>query len=317
MSSLIGHEHILNNLLDFAAKDRLSGSWIFSGVKGVGKAYTAKLLAQKLIGDNSANLKIIQRDYTDVEKKAIIKLIEDGKTLNPETEDKRERKAEITISDIRTLDEFTAFKSLDDTPKIVIIDSADEMNINAANGLLKTLEEPPSNTVIILISHQKKLLPTISSRCKTVKFVPIDDEVLHSYLTLEFSFVKDLDLIVKLSEGSIGRAHELIQKDGAALYNDIIDSLVIGKAPVGLGKDKIDLAFELLFIALARMVKHYYDPSDTLLLEVNAFDSLNKPAYKVMNLLSKSIEKYNKSKLIYLDKATILDSIFFNLKRLK
>ncbi len=318
MVEIIGHTEVYKKLLSYANNGKLAGSWIFSGVKGVGKRYVADMLANALTGENTANVKTIERGLTDKEKKELIKLIADGKELNHDKEAERERKAEITVDDVRELDGFTAFKSLDNTPKIIIIDSVDEMNVNAANALLKTLEEPPSNTIMILISHQmQKLLPTIKSRCRVVKFMPINDNMLREHLKDTFIGIKDIELVIKLSEGSVGRAYEIIQNDGTVIYNDIIDGFVMGKTPAGIGKGNIDFVFELVFAALSRLIKHIEGVNDTLPIEVMAFDHLRLSSYKTMKFLNQTIDKYNKSKLLYLDKNTILDSLFFNLKRLK
>ncbi len=318
MAGLIGHTEILEKMLGYAKNNKLAGSWIFSGLYGVGKGYTARLLAEKLLGENTANLKIIARDLSDVEKTALIKLSDDGNSLAPNTASERAGKAEITVNDIRTLEAFTSYKSLDDTPKIIIIDSVDELNINAANALLKTLEEPPPNTVMILISHQpQKLLPTIKSRCKVVKFMPIGYDDMREHLFEMFGTVKDIELIIQLANGSIGKAYDIIANDGAVLYSDIVDGLVMGSVPSIINKNNIDVAFELLFTALNRLVKHQSNANDTLPVEASAFDVLAMPTYKLITLINDSTEKYNKSKFLYLDKAALMDNIFFNLKRLK
>ncbi len=317
MDKLISHQYILNNLVNYHEKNQLCGSWIFSGIKGVGKAYTANLLAQKLIGDNISNLKIVERSLTDTEKKDLIKLIQDGKELNPEKEAQRARKADITVDDIREIESFVNFKSLDNTPKIVIIDSVDEMNNNAANALLKTLEEPPSNTIMILISHQmQKLLPTIKSRCKVIKFMPISEDVLKQHLKENFT-IKNIDLILSISEGSIGKAYEFIANDGEVLYENILDALVIGASPIGVNKNNIDLFFELIYTALNRLVKYINGVDNVTVIEANAFESLKYPPIKIMKIYTEALEKYNKSRVLNLDKISVLDSIFFNLKRLK
>lgn len=109
--------------------------------------------------------------------------------IEPEIQNK-ERKGEIKISVVREL-----IRAINLTPghgekKIAIVKNADKLNIQAANTLLKTLEEPPENTIIILLSSDLKLLPTIISRCQIIRFPDrISDE--------DPSIIENLDLIKK------------------------------------------------------------------------------------------------------------------------
>src|SRR5690606_25713018 len=88
-------------------------------------------------------------------------------------------KTVVTVEEIRKVTRFLSMTSHDGGYRVVIVDPADDMNVNAANALLKTLEEPPARTLFVLISHSLgALLPTIRSRCQTVKLKPLPPKLL-------------------------------------------------------------------------------------------------------------------------------------------
>ena len=163
----------------------LANSIIFSGQKGIGKnTFILNLLKEifkssvnknqifhhlNLIDNNShPNIRYLIRDYDDKLKK---------------------EKTVISVDQIRKLNNFFYESTLNDLPKFVIIDSADDLNINASNSLLKILEEPKNKTYIFLVSHQlSSLLPTIRSRC--LKFVFKN----HSFETFKMILKDKIDI---------------------------------------------------------------------------------------------------------------------------
>ncbi len=112
--------------------------------------------------------------------------------------------------------------------RVVIIDSADEMNRNAANAVLKVLEEPPARALLLLVSHNPgRLLPTIRSRCRKIVMPGLSEPdmtmLLEKYLP-DVTAV-DRDGLANLADGSIGRAIDLSQAGGLTLYRDILGLL--------------------------------------------------------------------------------------------
>ena len=99
--------------------------------------------------------------------------------------EKRDRlQTVITVDEVRKMKSFFALSSADGGRRVAIIDSIDEMNPNAANALLKLLEEPPARVTILMISHQPaKLLPTIRSRCRELRLGPLSPHDLSDALT--------------------------------------------------------------------------------------------------------------------------------------
>lgn len=256
---LFGHDDAQKILLDLWNKRRLAGSWLFCGPQGIGKATLAYRLARFVLtqsvetgGDNlfgepeqpkslfipenhpvfksvaqrmNPGLKVIECGLKEEEIKSRQALIDAGKPLDPETERNRKRFDEIRITDIREAETFLHLTAGANGWRVVIIDSADDMNSNAANALLKSLEEPPDNTLIILISHiPGKLLPTIRSRCRKLSVKPLKNNELEDIFKSKNDHISDEDChsLALLSEGSPGKALALMDHDGLRIFKQML-----------------------------------------------------------------------------------------------
>ena len=254
---LIGHKEAEDAFLNAWKSNKLHNSWLLCGEKGIGKATLAYKMARFLlsademkketyqnidVSDKSQvfqqiadcacyNLKSIERDYTEEDKKKIIKAIKAGEPLSDEGLQNLKKSAVIKIDEVRTINEFMFKTSYDDRWKIVIIDSVDDMNINSANALLKILEEPPTKSMLILISHNpNSLLATIKSRCNRVNLNPLTENEVASLLrryrpeTDETSVKK----IAAMSEGSIGKAINYVDNDILGMNDKLCKVLSAG-----------------------------------------------------------------------------------------
>jgi len=216
----------------------LPNSIIFSGQKGIGKntfvfdfvkeifkfsVNENQIMHHLNLIDNNihTNIRYLSKDYDDKLKKE--------KTI-------------ITIEQIRKLNNFLYETTFNDLPKFIIIDSADDLNINSSNSLLKILEEPKNKTYFFLISHQlSSLLPTIRSRC--LKFIFKN----HNFETFKIILNNKIDLnneeilkfLFDLSNGSPGIALKLQDKEIYNLYDDILNSLIENEP---LSKHNVDLS---------------------------------------------------------------------------
>ncbi len=163
MKKVIGFDQEFDSILNQLLDNKLSNSLLLSGNKGIGKKYFITQLFEEYIK------KIIESEKTHHHLSLIknnshpnIKIVE--KEIDEKT---KKLKNFIIIDQIRKINQFSFETSIiENIPKFIVIDSADDMNLNASNALLKILEEPKSNTYFFLISHQpSSLLPTIKSRC--------------------------------------------------------------------------------------------------------------------------------------------------------
>lgn len=211
---------------------KMAGSWLILGPYGVGKrTFVGRLCSFLMTGDWSkpinfhADIKWIERGLTEEEKKETVKAILAGKA--PVDDKDRARKKEITVDDIRDGLKFLSLKSSGAGRRILIVSLADEMNENAANALLKMLEEPYPNTIILLVCQNGgKLLPTIRSRCRKIILHPLSDVDMKTAIQCILPECKDVELLTSLSDGSIGLAKDIWQNKGIELYQKMLSFFV-------------------------------------------------------------------------------------------
>ena len=145
--------------------------------------------------------------------------------------DEKKRKtfrSSIRVDEIRRLSTFFSLSVSDGGSRVAIIDCADDLNVNAANALLKTLEEPPKNTVFLLISHNpESLLPTIKSRCRELRLANLSEKNLFSALKqINLAIPEnDKEIYSLLGGGSVGNSIRLLKHDGADIYRSILSFL--------------------------------------------------------------------------------------------
>ncbi|MCK5285187.1 MAG: DNA polymerase III subunit delta' [Alphaproteobacteria bacterium] len=233
MQFCLGHKNIETKLLEYFNTGHLPHGFIFSGLNGIGKATMAYRFAKFLLekheseinGNKSATLNTMHDEQS-------ARLVTSGahpdlmsiERLYDTT--KNRYKAGIEVSEIRKVAPFLHMTAANNGWRIVIIDDADTMNRNSQNALLKILEEPPKNTVIILITHRLgALIPTIRSRTQLIHFHPLPHDILKELLIL-----KGLDLnteefntLAHMSSGSFGKTLQYIEDGGLDTLGKIID----------------------------------------------------------------------------------------------
>jgi len=122
-------------------------------------------------------------------------------------EEKPEQQTQIKIDVIREIQREISLKRFEGNYKVFIIDQAEKMSQSAMNCLLKTLEEPPENSLLILVTtSQDMLTQTIISRCQIIKFNRLMDSIIHKILTEKFNLSTNLDRITKFANGSVAKA---------------------------------------------------------------------------------------------------------------
>ncbi len=200
--NIIGNTNIKTVLEKSIKQNKLSHSYLFVGIQGIGKKMIATEFAKMILclDDNK---------YCNHCKSCI----EFDTNNNPDFVLISPDENNIKIEQIRDIQKRIQEKPIISEKKVYIIDNADLMTTEAQNCLLKTLEEPPEFAVIILIgSNSNTFLPTIKSRCTIMNFNKISDEEMTKYLR-EKCDVKNIDQnMLYMYQGSIGKALELKEK---------------------------------------------------------------------------------------------------------
>ena len=238
-NEIIGHSSQKLSFLSSFASNRLPQCWLLAGDMGIGKASFAWLIAKFLLTTKyqPADLKI---DLNETNINSILEP-QSGSTLNRIISGSEQRvyivrrgynekrKAffkNISIEDVRKLQSYCSLSIADGGKRIIIIDTADDLNKSSSNALLKLLEEPPKNTIFLLISHQPNLLlPTIKSRCQKLSFSNLDQTDLGAVLTAIGCKIEPSDEVALsiLSKGSAGAACRLTNSNCINLYRDILN----------------------------------------------------------------------------------------------
>jgi DNA polymerase-3 subunit delta' len=238
---LVGHQQAANMLASAYRAGKLPHALIFAGPVGIGKATLAFHLAHHLLkhpSSGQAPPALATPDPTS----SLFRQIATGahpsvlhltRPLNDKT---KSFKTVVTVDEIRKVSRFLSLTSHDGSYRVVIVDPADDMNTNAANALLKNLEEPPARSLFILIVHAPgSLLPTIRSRCQMVRLTPLDDDSLLQVLgTTEPPPPEDSEAraaLVARAGGSVRNAILLTQYGGLEIA-EALDALVKGRRDV-------------------------------------------------------------------------------------
>lgn len=218
---VIGHGAAEATLLR-AVNGKMPHAWVFGGLKGVGKATLAWRLAKALLqrGRSRAPLETLDSDPGHPAVRRLMAGAQaDVLSLRRPVDAKTGKiKNDLTVDEIRRLGDFYARHAGEGGTRIAIVDSADDLNRNAANALLKTLEEPPPDSLLILIAHRPRaLLPTIRSRCRVLMLSPLNERDMQTALSEVAPDMKDKAALARLSDGSVGGALEMAAYDGPGL----------------------------------------------------------------------------------------------------
>ena len=167
-SKLYGHDVHINSLLKLHKKNQLPNKILFSGEKGIGKSTLAYHLINCILSYEENGTYDLKNLKINLENKSF-KLIQNKSNPNFILVDVYEEKKNIDIGQIRNLILTLNKSSFNTKPRFVLIDNIELLNINSVNALLKILEEPNDNINFILINNNKKILPTLKSRCLNFK----------------------------------------------------------------------------------------------------------------------------------------------------
>ncbi len=276
---LLGQEAAERTLLEAHRSDRLPHAWLLAGPRGVGKATLAYRFARFLLagggggdlfGEGPADMALAADHpvFRRVASGGHPDLLSVERGVNEKTGKLR---GEIVVEEVRAVADFLHITPGDGGWRVVVIDSGDEMNRVAANAILKVLEEPPRQALLLLVSHAPgRLLPTIRSRCCALSLPALAESQVVELLGRYAPDVppEDAAALACLAEGSIGRALDLAAAEGLALYRELVELLdglpgldvprvhALGER-LGRGTDgaAFRLGTELLCWWLARMIR--------------------------------------------------------------
>jgi DNA polymerase-3 subunit delta' len=247
---ILGQEKALEQFAKAWASRKLHHAWLLAGPRGVGKSAFAHQAARRVLAEAAGPPIDLPELYTPDEH-PIVKLVEAGshpdmRSLKRLPKEKGEGLArDITVDQVRELGEFMAMTAALSPWRVAIIDSMDELNKEASNALLKILEEPPANTLFLLVSHAPgRLLPTIRSRCRRLQFDTLSDDAMTSILETQAPGVSQAQRrrITAAANGSAGRALAFAELDLAKLEDSAVAILRDGD-PTNARRS--DLALEL------------------------------------------------------------------------
>lgn len=346
---VFGHHAAIQEFLDAYQSDRLHHGWLISGPKGIGKATLAWSIARFLLAtppqDDDGLFgappppETLDIDPEHPVARRMLALSEPGLFLLRRTPtDKGDKFAsEIRVGDVRKLKDFFNLSASDGGRRVVIVDCADEMNPNAANALLKLLEEPPERSYFLLIAHQpSRLLPTIRSRCRTLRLFPLGLDDLTPALNRTGADMTDEDIhaLNGLTTGSVGEALRLHNLDGIALYSEILGILrtfpqldhprllALANSCAGRGKeDRLDLLLTLTDQICARLARRGVCGTDlaeeVLQGEAQILQKLAPNAASGRNwasLAQKTSDRARHARSVNVDPAAIVTDLFIGLK---
>ncbi|MEO1038135.1 MAG: DNA polymerase III subunit delta' [Pseudomonadota bacterium] len=222
---LFGHAAAETSVAEAFKHGRLHHAWMITGPKGVGKATFAYRLVRRALGAKTKPGGGLQAEADD----PVCRLLEaqshpDFLLLRRAYDEKRGKlRGEITVDDARRAPGFFSKRASGDHWRVALVDAADDMNVNAANALLKTLEEPPEKGLLILIVHAPGRLPaTIRSRCRKLVLRAPSVEDCAAWLKERWAMPGDTaERAAALAAGAPGRALALAETGAADLYDEM------------------------------------------------------------------------------------------------
>lgn len=276
---LFGQHRAEAAFLEAYNSGRLHHGWLLTGARGVGKATLAWRIARFLLATPEADGGLfappppatldVAPDHPVARRMAALSesrlfLLRRGPN---EKGDALSR--EITVGEVRKLKSFFALSAADGGRRVAIIDAADDLNVSAANALLKLLEEPPEKVTMLLVAHQPaRLLPTIRSRCRVLALASLGPADLAQALAAAGADGEDPQVLAELAGGSVGAALRVSALEGAELYARLLAlmatlprmdrarALALADGVAGKGNEaRFELLLDLIDLFMARLAR--------------------------------------------------------------
>jgi|GEM_PF-313126 len=251
MSFCLGHETQESLFIDLYKKNSIPHAMIFSGLEGIGKTTMAFRFARFLFKHGKAagnddqgglfggNADSLPQEVGSLDvdpSDPVCRLMASGG--HPDflhisrkfDKSKGRQDAVLKVEAIREVEPFLRKTASEGGWRVVIVEDADTMNRNAQNAILKILEEPPANVLIILIAHRPgMLIPTIHSRSRRIQFAPLSPMIIEALLSRKEDIgalsPSDIETLSALSEGSVGQVLKYIEQDGLGMLQKILEQI--------------------------------------------------------------------------------------------
>lgn len=332
---LMGHENAEKILLDAWKNNSLHNSWLISGIEGIGKATLAYRFARFLFyadenrrqdynsldvpADNPAfrliandsypDLKVLERDFTETDRKKVLKAIKSGEAMSDDEIKNLKKSAFIRVDDVRTINEFLSKKSSNDSWRVVIVDSIDDMNAASANAILKILEEPPHKAIMLLVSHNPgRLLPTIKSRCAKLNLLPLAENTLAGLIRRYRPELgeKEVKELAHICSGSIGKAVNFADNNALETYRKLTSLASAGK--------NYKLADLLAFCdSSVSSEENYYLAQELILKYIAERIKSGGGIEALADIWEKAMKMFDEAERLNMDKKQVLLNIMYNL----
>lgn len=226
-NGIAGQKVITESLRNAVRSNMISNGYIFSGPEGCGKKLMALIFAMAVNCTGQSGDKPCESCSSCIRTRS---------GNHPNIETVKPSGLSIKIKQIRQIISDTAKKPFESGYKVIIIENAEKMTHDAQDAFLKTLEEPPANTVFLLLAENHSfLLPTIVSRCQVYQFKPVPAKEMKDFLKAGYDFEPaDIEAAVRHSKGIMGKALELLRDKegfkGRTVYIDILEKALEGES---------------------------------------------------------------------------------------
>jgi DNA polymerase-3 subunit delta' len=289
---LFSHKEEFESLINLYSKNKLPNKILFSGEKGIGKCTLAYHMVNYILSIGEENSYDIKNLQINLENKSF-KLIQNKSNTNFILIDVSIDKKNIDIDQIRNLILSLNKSSFNNKPRIVLIDNIELLNINSVNALLKILEEPNDNINFILINNNKKILPTLKSRCLNFK--------------IQLNFNQSIDTINKILNNNI---YDLLNIELINYYNTPgqLFNLINIQNQFGLNLKEINLRDLIIFIIKNKHYKKDLVINELIysLIEFYLRSKISVDDISLINIKDYFLKKINDTKKFNLDEETLL-----------
>lgn len=319
---IIGHKTEIESLQRAIKNDHISHFYLFEGEKGIGKKATAKVFAKHILCK-------AKKDDGPCGVCSSCRKFESGS--HPDYLEIAPSNGMIRKNEIDNLIKQISFSPFESAKKVILIDDCEKMNKESQNALLKTLEEPPSYINLILVSSNPKLiLNTIISRAEKIHFKSINANDMVEFLIKKENIpLERARLISDFSQGSIGRAFELIKSDEFIELRDdvirLVDYCIFGREyevfemseKLAKTKEISENVLLILLLYLRDVYFYKFTQNDRFLINKDKVDLIKKHSileFEKINDIIKKIYFTKESIDLNVNRELLIETLFFNIQ---